>query len=77
MWLVRLTVRTYTYREVLVVHYALEPLLSCSSDVPTLYILPMDKHKLELVTNTCLMYCNVLLHDCTRHTQAWRSKRRV
>jgi hypothetical protein len=27
IWLVRLSVRTCTYREVLVVHYALEPLL--------------------------------------------------
>jgi len=29
----------------------------------------MEKHELELVTSTCTMYCNVLLHDCTRHSR--------
>jgi hypothetical protein len=38
-------------------------------DVPTLYVLPMEKHELELVTSTCTMYCNVVLQDCTRHTR--------
>jgi hypothetical protein len=28
----------------------------------------MEKHELELVTSTCTMSCNVLLQDCTRHT---------
>jgi hypothetical protein len=27
----------------------------------------MEKHELELATVTCKMFCNVLLHDCTRH----------
>jgi hypothetical protein len=34
---------------------------------PRLYVRPMEKHELELVTNTCTMSCNVLLQDCTRH----------
>jgi hypothetical protein len=29
----------------------------------------MEKHELELVASTCTMLCNVLLHDCTRHTR--------
>jgi hypothetical protein len=29
----------------------------------------MEKHELELVTSTFTMSCNVLLHDCTRHTR--------
>jgi hypothetical protein len=29
----------------------------------------MEKHELELVASTCTMSCNVLLHDCTRHTR--------
>jgi hypothetical protein len=32
-----------------------------------LYVRPMEKHELELVTSTCTMSCNVLLQDCTRH----------
>jgi hypothetical protein len=32
-----------------------------------LNVLPMEKYKLELVTSTCAMSGNVLLHDCTRH----------
>jgi hypothetical protein len=47
---------------------ASQPLLNCSSDEPKLYVLPMEKHELELVTSTCTMSYNVLLHDCTRHT---------
>jgi hypothetical protein len=66
-WLVRLAVRTCTYREVLVVQCALEPLLILFSDVPTLYVRPIEKHELELVTSTCTMSCNVLLHDYTRY----------
>jgi hypothetical protein len=27
----------------------------------------MEKHELELVTSTCTMSCNVLLHVFTRH----------
>jgi hypothetical protein len=34
---------------------------------PRLYVRLMKKHELELVTSTCTMSCNVLLHDCTRH----------
>jgi hypothetical protein len=34
---------------------------------PRVYVRPMEKHELELVTSTCTMSCNVLLHDCTRH----------
>jgi hypothetical protein len=34
---------------------------------PRLYVRPMEKHELELVTSTCTMSCNVLLSDCTRH----------
>jgi hypothetical protein len=34
-----------------------------------MYILPMEKHESELVTSICTMSCNVLLHDCTRHTR--------
>jgi hypothetical protein len=40
-----------------------------SSDIPTMYVLPTEKHEFELVTSTCTMYCNVLLHDYTRHTR--------
>jgi hypothetical protein len=29
----------------------------------------MEKHKSELVKNTCTISCNVLLHDCIRHTR--------
>jgi hypothetical protein len=29
----------------------------------------MEKHELELVLSTCTLSCNVLLHDCTRHTR--------
>jgi hypothetical protein len=29
----------------------------------------MEKHELEWVTSTYIMSCNVLLHDCTRHTR--------
>jgi hypothetical protein len=43
MWLVILTVRTYTYREVLVVEYNGNTLANCSGDVPTLHVLPMEK----------------------------------
>jgi hypothetical protein len=39
----------------------------CSSDVPTLYVYPMEKHELDLVTSTCTLSCNAMLHDCTRH----------
>jgi hypothetical protein len=28
----------------------------------------MEKHGLDLVTSTCAMSCNVMLHNCTRHT---------
>jgi hypothetical protein len=34
-----------------------------------MYVLPMEKHKLDLATSTCTVSCNVLLHDCTRHTR--------
>jgi hypothetical protein len=34
---------------------------------PRLYVRPMEKDGLELVTSTCTMSCNVLLQDCTRH----------
>jgi hypothetical protein len=69
IWRVTFTVRTCTYLEVPVVQYALEPSLNYSSDVPMLYVLPIESHKLELVTSTCTMSCNVLLQDCTRHTR--------
>jgi hypothetical protein len=36
---------------------------------PRLYVRPLEKHELELVTSTCTMSCNVLLHDCTSHTE--------
>jgi hypothetical protein len=66
--LVKFNVRTCMYREVLIVQYAsAEPLLICSTDVPTFYVFPMEKHDLYLVTSTCTMSCNVLLLDCTRH----------
>jgi hypothetical protein len=29
----------------------------------------MEKNELELVTSTRTMSCNVVLHDCTRHTR--------
>jgi hypothetical protein len=35
---------------------------------PRVYVRPMEKLELELVTSTCTMSCNVLLQDCTRHT---------
>jgi hypothetical protein len=62
-------VRACTYREVLVVQYASKPLLICSSDVPTVYVLLMEKHALYLVTSTCTMSCNVVLQNRTRHTR--------
>jgi hypothetical protein len=68
VWLVSFTVRTCAYRAVLIVQYASQPLLNCNSDVPTLYVLPMKKHELGLVSSTCAMSCNAILHDCTRHT---------
>jgi hypothetical protein len=34
-----------------------------------MYVLPMEKHELELVTSTCTMPCNMLLQDCTRHNR--------
>jgi hypothetical protein len=36
---------------------------------PRVYVRPMEKHELELVMSTCTICCNVLLHDCTRHTR--------
>jgi hypothetical protein len=33
-----------------------------------MYVLPMEKRELDLVTSTCTMSCNVLLHECTCHT---------
>jgi hypothetical protein len=36
---------------------------------PRLYVRPMEKHELELVTSNCTMSWNVLLLDCTRHTR--------
>jgi hypothetical protein len=33
-----------------------------------MYVLPMEKHELDLVTSTCTMSYNVLMRDCTRHT---------
>jgi hypothetical protein len=36
---------------------------------PRLYVHPMEKHELAFVTSTYTMSCNVLLHDCTRHTR--------
>jgi hypothetical protein len=35
---------------------------------PRVYVRPMEKHELELLSGTYTMYYNVLLHDCTRHT---------
>jgi hypothetical protein len=46
-------------REVLVVQYALAPSLNCIRDVP-MYVRPMEKHELDLVTSTCIMSCNVM-----------------
>jgi hypothetical protein len=37
---------------------------------PRLYVRPLEQRELELVTSTCTMSCNVLLHDFTRHTRA-------
>jgi hypothetical protein len=34
-----------------------------------LFVRPMEKHELELVTSTNTMSCNVLLQDFTRHTR--------
>jgi hypothetical protein len=34
-----------------------------------MYVLPMVKHELDLVTGTYTMSCNVMLQDCTRHTR--------
>jgi hypothetical protein len=34
---------------------------------PRLYVRPMEKHELELLTSAFTMYCNVPLQDCTRH----------
>jgi hypothetical protein len=34
-----------------------------------MYVLPMEKHKSDLVTITCTMVCNVMLQDCTRHAR--------
>jgi hypothetical protein len=34
-----------------------------------MYVLPMEKHELNLVTSTCIMLCNAVLQDCTRHTR--------
>jgi hypothetical protein len=34
-----------------------------------MYALQTEKHELELVTSTYTMSCNVVLHDCTRHTR--------
>jgi hypothetical protein len=68
IWPVRLTVRICTYREVLVVQYASVPLMNIAvATYPRLYVRPMEKHELELVTSTCTISCNVLLQDCTRH----------
>jgi hypothetical protein len=33
----------------------------CSSDVPTLYVRPMEKHEYDILTSTCTMSYNVLL----------------
>jgi hypothetical protein len=41
---------------------------------PRLYVRPMEKHELELVTSTCTMPCNVLLHDCTRHRRVFSNE---
>jgi hypothetical protein len=73
VWVVRFIVRTSTHREVMVVQYESELSLNCCSDVPTMYVLPMEKHELELVTSTCTMSCNILLHDYTRHHVTCRS----
>jgi hypothetical protein len=62
-------VRTCAYLEVIVVQCVSEPSTNCSSDEPTMYVFPMEKHELEFVTSTCAMSCNVLLQDCTRHTR--------
>jgi hypothetical protein len=40
----------------------------CSSDVPTLYVFPIEKRELKLVTSTCTLSCNEVLHVYTRHT---------
>jgi hypothetical protein len=34
-----------------------------------MYVLPLEKHELDLVTSTCIISCNVLLQYCTRHTR--------
>jgi hypothetical protein len=68
-WLAFINVRTCAYHEVMVVRYASNSLLNRSSDVLTLYVLPMEKHEYELVTSTCTMCRNVRLHDYTRHTR--------
>jgi hypothetical protein len=67
--MVRFTMRTCTYREVPVIHYALEPSLNCSCDVPTMYVFQVEKHELELVTSACRMSCNVFLHECIGPTR--------
>jgi hypothetical protein len=55
--------------EVLVVKCASVLSLNRSSDVPTMYVLPMEKHELDFITSICTLSCNILLHDCTRHTR--------
>jgi hypothetical protein len=42
--------------------------LQAVATYPRLYVRPMEKHELELVTSTCTMSYNVLLHDFTRHS---------
>jgi hypothetical protein len=61
----------------MVVYYASKPSLNRSSDVPTLYVLPMENHELELVTSTCTMSCYVVLHYYTRHSKVglWEMRR--
>jgi hypothetical protein len=34
-----------------------------------MYVLPREKHELDLITSTRRMSCNVLLQDGTRHTR--------
>jgi hypothetical protein len=69
MWLVRLIVRSCTYREVLTVQY----------NDSTFAILqwrrghegrPSDgKVRINMVSSTCIMSCNVLLHESTPYTR--------
>jgi hypothetical protein len=61
----------------MVVKYASKPSLYYKSDVPTLYVLPMEMHALKVVTSTGTMSYNVFVEGLGGNAITWNRTRRL